>query len=171
MFRNQGNGSFADVTEALGVGDPAWSSSAAWLDFDHDGDLDLFVGNYLDWRPGTHQFCSIDGENRAYCNPRAYPGSPPTLYRNDGTRFTDVSVAVGMPASRGKTLGVVAVDVDGDTWVDLVVANDTEPDWLLHNLNGTFEEVGMIAGMAVDAAGLSRAGMGIDVADYGTTGA
>jgi hypothetical protein len=167
LFRNEG-GRFVDVTERAGVGHPGWSTCAAWIDYDRDGDLDLYVCNYLRWSPGIHLYCSIDGTSRSYCNPKAFEGEPSVLYRNDGDgRFTDVTREAGVWAAGGKSLGVVVADFNGDGWPDLAVANDTEPNYLFENQHdGTFREVGMVAGMAVDSAGMARAGMGIDTADY-----
>jgi len=171
LFRNDGSGRFEEIGAAAGVDHPGWGTCAAWFDYDHDGDLDLYACNYLRWTPDDDFECTIDGETRAYCEPRAFEGEPSVLYRNDGGRFTDVTAEAGVFVAGGKSLGVTTADFNRDGWPDLAVANDTEPNFLFENRqDGTFEEVGLLSGMAVDAAGVARAGMGIDVADYRNDG-
>ncbi len=172
LFRGQGDGSFVDVTTEAGVGDDRFSTSALWFDYDNDGALDLFVGNYVDWNIDNDLFCSLDGERKSYCTPESYSGQRPTLYRNrgDGT-FADVTATVGLDDPSLKALGVTMFDHDTDGWMDLFVANDTEPDRLYHNQqNGTFEDIGVIAGVAFSETGVARAGMGVDAADYDRSG-
>ena len=171
LFRNTG-GKFTDVTARAGVGDPGFSTAAAWFDFDNDGKLDLFVGNYVEWTPQTDQHCSLDGKNKSYCTPQAYKGQPPSLYRNRGNgTFENVTAQSGVDASTGKTLGVALLDYDDDGWLDLFVANDTEPNNLFrNNRNGTFTDNGVVAGVAFSEAGTARAGMGVDAADYDGSG-
>ena len=172
LFRGQGDGSFVDVTTEAGVGDDRFSTSALWFDYDNDGALDLFVGNYVDWNIDNDLFCSLDGERKSYCTPESYSGQRPTLYRNrgDGT-FADVTATVGLDDPSLKALGVTMFDHDTDGWIDLFVANDTEPDRLYHNQqNGTFEDIGVIAGVAFSETGVARAGMGVDAADYDRSG-
>ncbi len=176
LFRNQ-RGRFHEVTDASGVaGNPrAWSSSAAFMDYDNDGDLDLFVGNYVQW--SREADLEIDfrltGLGRAYGAPNHFIGTNSILYRNEGNgRFSDVSRRAGIvvedPGSGlpvGKALGVVPADYDRDGWIDLLVANDTTRNFLFHNLgNGVFEEVGMFEGVAFDRDGKATSGMGIDAA-------
>ena len=130
--------SFTDVTAEAGVGDPGYSSSAAFFDFDRDGDLDLYVCNYLDWSLRTEHPCLGFNGMRGYCSPAEYPPQSDTLYRNDGrgdglVTFTDVSERAGMRAVAGPGLGVVTADFDGDGWVDVFVANDQMPNHLWIN--------------------------------------
>ena len=172
LFRNLGNGKFQDVTGRAGVGDPGFSTAAAWFDFDHDGKLDLFVGNYVEWSPETDQNCTLDGKNKSYCTPQTYKGQSPTLYRNRGNgTFENVTARAGMNDPAGKTLGVALLDYDDDGWIDLFVANDTEPNKLYrNNHNGTFTDNAVVAGVAFSEAGTARAGMGVDAADYDGSG-
>ncbi|HEX6284761.1 MAG TPA: VCBS repeat-containing protein, partial [Pyrinomonadaceae bacterium] len=175
LFRNLGNGKFADVTARAGVGDPGFSTAAAFLDYDNDGKLDLFVGNYVEWSTQTDQFCTLDGKNKSYCTPQTYKGQSPTLYRNRGNgTFENVTERAGLtnPAEPpDKTLGVALLDYDDDGWMDLFIANDTEPNKLYrNNRNGTFTDNGVIAGVAFSQAGTARAGMGVDAGDYDGSG-
>ena len=172
LFKGRGDGTFEDVTAAAGVGDERFSTSALWLDYDADGALDIFVANYVQWTPETDLFCTLDGEAKSYCTPESYSGQRPTLYRNrgDGT-FEDVTAAAGLDVPSSKGLGVAMLDFDGDGWLDLFVANDTEPDQLFRNRgDGTFEDVGLVAGVAFSEGGVARAGMGVDAADYDGSG-
>jgi len=172
LFRNLGGGKFIDMTRATGVGDPGFSTSAAWFDYDNDGRLDLFVGNYVEWSPQTDQSCTLDGKNKSYCTPQTYKGQSPTLYHNRGNgSFENVTARAGLDKSPGKTLGVALLDYDDDGWMDLFVANDTEPNQLYrNNHNGTFTDNAVIAGVAFSEAGTARAGMGVDAADYDGSG-
>ena len=172
MFQNTGDGSFVDVTEVSGMGHPGWSTSAAWLDYDLDGDLDVYVANYVKWTPGNDIWCSLDGINKSYCTPESYEGEPSVLYRNEGDgTFADVSVEARVFVPGGKSLGVTVADFNADGRPDFAVANDTEPNFLFENAgDGTFTEVGLLSGMAFDATGRARAGMGIDTADLTNTG-
>ncbi len=172
LFRNLGNGRFVDVTAKAGVGDPGFSTSAAWFDYDHDGKLDLFIGNYVDWSVETDQFCTLDGQNKSYCTPQSYKGQSATLYRNRGNgTFENVTERAALKNPAGKTLGVALLDFDTDGWLDLFVANDTEPNKLYrNNHNGTFTDHAVIAGVAFSEAGTARAGMGVDAADYDGSG-
>jgi enediyne biosynthesis protein E4 len=172
LFHNRGDGTFEDVSVHAGVADPGFGSSATFLDYDHDGRLDLFVCNYVEWTPATDIFCTLDGVDKSYCTPESYKGSADRLYHNrgDGT-FEDATVASGIFRPDGKSLGVVALDYDGDGWTDLAVANDTQPNLLYHNRHdGTFEEVGKNAGIAYSEDGKARGAMGIDAADYDGSG-
>ena len=172
LFRNLGNGKFQDVSARTGVGDPGFSTAAAWFDFDNDGKLDLYVGNYVEWSPETDQNCTLDGKNKSYCTPQTYKGQSPTLYRNRGNgTFENVTARAGLNDPAGKTLGVALLDYDDDGWVDLFVANDTEPNKLYrNNHNGTFTDNAVVAGVAFSEAGTARAGMGVDAADYDGSG-
>lgn len=179
LFRNDG-GKFIDVTDAANVaGIPEqWSTSCGWFDYDNDGDLDLFVCNYVFWTREfdlAQNFKLLGTELRAYGRPQNFPGTFPYLYRNDGKgQFTEVAkeaglhvrnAATGVPV--GKSLGVTFADFDNDGWLDVVVANDTVQNFLFHNRqNGTFAEVGREVGVAFDERGNARGAMGIDTAHF-----
>jgi hypothetical protein len=172
LFRNLGGGKFADVTARAGVANGGFSTSAVFFDYDEDGKLDLFVANYVEWSIDKDLFCTLDGTHKSYCTPESYKGQSPALYRNcgDGT-FEDVTAKAGLQNASSKALGVTLLDYDGDGWLDLFVANDTQPNKLYRNKgNGTFAEVGMAAGVAFNEAGVARAGMGADAADYDGSG-
>jgi hypothetical protein len=173
LFRNDGRGRFLDVTAAAGLGSRrAFSTSALWFDYDRDGHLDLFVCNYVRWSPEQDVHCSLDGKNKSYCTPEAYRGSTCWLFRNkgDGT-FEDVTAKSGIFDASSKSLGVAMLDVDGNGWPDLFVANDTQPNKLYRNNgNGTFTESAVPLGVAFSEDGRARAGMGVDTGDYKRTG-
>ena len=172
LLRNNG-GVFEDVTVEAGLSGPnEWSTSAIFFDANNDGFLDLFVGNYVNWSPEKDLFCSLDGEQKAYCTPQLYEGVPGRFYLNNGDgTFADQSVAAGFSNGGGKNLGVSSFDFNRDNWIDLVVANDTDPDQLFQNNgDGTFEEIGVISGIAFDERGRARAGMGIDTGVVDSSG-
>jgi hypothetical protein len=172
LFRNLGGGKFADVTAKAGVGNGGFSTSAVFFDYDKDGRLDLFVANYVEWSIAKDLFCTLDGTRKSYCTPESYKGQSPALYRNrgDGT-FEDVTAKAGLQNPSSKALGTTLIDYDGDGWMDLFVANDTQPNKLYRNKgNGSFAELGMAAGVAFNEAGVARAGMGVDAADYDGSG-
>ncbi|HKN48294.1 MAG TPA: VCBS repeat-containing protein, partial [Candidatus Polarisedimenticolia bacterium] len=173
LYRNNRNGTFTDVTRQAGVGNPLWSTSAAFGDADGDGFLDLYVANYVDFRMDNNVYC---GENRpgyrTVCHPKNFDSQPDALYRNrgDGT-FEDVSARAGIFDRTGKGLGVVWGDYDGDGDEDIYVANDDTPNFLFRNRgDGTFDEVGEQAGVALSEDGVPQAGMGTDMADYDNDG-
>lgn len=174
LYRNNGNGTFTDVTTHAGLGNSGrWASSAAWFDYDNDGQLDLIIANYVDWSPERNFYCGDRGPGmRSYCHPDDYHGQPPTLYHNNGDgTFTDVSQSSGVGLKGGNGLGVVTFDYDNDGWQDIFIANDHMPNFLFHNnRDGTFREVGYAAGVAVSADGQFEAGMGTDAADLTNTG-
>jgi hypothetical protein len=172
LLRNDGNGKFTDVTSAAGVGHDGFGASATWLDYDGDSDLDLFLLNYVQWSRETDIYCSLDGKTKSYCTPESYEGASPVLYRNDGKgKFTDVSREAGLHNPRGKGLGVAVFDFDEDGRLDLAVANDTQPNNLYkNNGNGTFTDVGVLAGIAFSESGVARGAMGIDAGDYDGSG-
>ncbi len=169
LYHNNGNGTFTDVSARAGIENRGrWASSAAWFDYDNDGRLDLIIANYVDWTPENNFYCGDRGPAlRSYCHPDVYKGTPPTLYHNNGDgTFTDVSSTSGIGTKPGNGLGVVTLDYDGDGWQDIFIANDSMPNFLFHNKrDGTFEEVGYLAGVAVSGDGQAEAGMGVDAAD------
>jgi hypothetical protein len=172
LYHNNGDGTFTDVTTRAGVKNSGrWASSAAWFDYDNDGRLDLIIANYVDWSPERNFYCGDRGPGmRSYCHPDDFHGEPPSLYHNNGDgTFTDVSKASSIGTKGGNGLGVVTFDYDNDGWQDIFIANDHMPNFLFHNnRDGTFREVGYLAGVAVSAEGQFEAGMGTDAAD--TTG-
>lgn len=163
---------FRDVTARAGVNSPGWATSATWVDYDRDGLLDLFVCHYVQWTPQTDRFFSLDGIHRSYSTPEQYPGETCRLYHNEGGgKFVDVTRSSGIYSTRSKALGVVICDFDQDGWPDLVVANDTEPNFLFHNQgDGTFKEVALATGIAMSESGKAKAGMGVDVGDERNNG-
>jgi hypothetical protein len=173
LFRNTGQGRFVDATRGSGLDRlQAFSTSALWVDYDRDGLLDLFVCNYVRWSPEHDVYCSLDGKQKSYCTPEAYRGETCWLFRNLGKgRFEDVTATCGIFDSSSKALGVAMVDVDGDGWPDLFVANDTQPNKLYRNLrNGRFRDTALEAGVALSVDGKARAGMGVDAADFDGSG-
>ena len=171
LYHNNGDGTFTDVTEKAGVSGSGWSTSAAWIDLDGDGLLDLVVLRYVQW-DFDDLWCGEHKEGyRAYCHPDFFKPIAPLVYHNDGHgHFSEVSEKVGI-AKPGKGLGIALADYDRDGRTDVFVANDSMPEFLYHNKGvGTFEEVGLISGVALDGEGHSYAGMGVDFADYNNDG-
>ncbi len=173
LFHNNGNGTFTDLTQKAGLSGPReLSTSAAWVDFDKDGRLDLVVGNYVQWTQETDLYCTLDGKSKSYCTPESYKGTAARLWHNrgDGT-FEDVTQKAGLGDPTSKTMGIAVLDYDNDGWPDLLFSNDTQPNKLYRNNgNGTFSEKGVIAGIAFSEDGVARAGMGVDAADYDHSG-
>ena len=167
LYRNNGDGTFSDVTGRAGVAGAEWSTGAAFFDYDRDGAADLYVVNYLDATFERNPPCEMKGI-RAYCHPRHFAGVADRLYRNLGDgRFRDVSRSSGILNPEGKGLGVVAADFDGDGWVDLYVANDSVRNVLLRNKgDGTFSDVTLLSGTGYNSQAQAEAGMGVDAADY-----
>jgi hypothetical protein len=171
LYHNNGDGTFSDVTAKSGTGGSGWSTSAAWVDLDNDGLLDLVVLRYVQWDfddlwCGEHR----DGY-RAYCHPDVFEPITPLVYHNDGNgHFTEVSAKIGLDRP-GKGLGIAIGDFDRDGKIDVAIANDSMLEYLYRNKgNGTFEEVGLTAEIAVDGDGRTYAGMGIDFQDYDNDG-
>ena len=166
LYRNDGDGTFTDVTSHAGVGDGNWSVSASFGDFDRDGHIDLYVTNYLDYQLETAHACFLQGVH-IYCGPHEYPGARDTLYRNNGDgTFTDVTTRVGVH-NTGKGLGVLFTDYNNDGYPDIFVANDAVPDFLYrNNKDGTFTDVAVPAGVAYNSEGRATASMGIASGDY-----
>jgi hypothetical protein len=172
LFRNLGGGKFKDVSAGAGVAHEGFSTSAMWFDYDRDGQLDLFVTDYVEWTAAADLFCSLDGKSKSYCTPESYKGRSPTLYHNRGNgTFEDVTKKAGLLDPASKALGIALIDVDEDGWPDIFVANDTQPNRLYRNhRDGTFQDMGMTAGVAFNEAGVARAGMGVDAADIDGSG-
>ncbi|MBX6316097.1 MAG: CRTAC1 family protein, partial [Isosphaeraceae bacterium] len=167
LYRNRGDGTFEDVTTAAGLGGPRdWPTSAAFADFDHDGDLDLYVCHYAVWDVHHPRLCQRPDGTPSYCPPRAVEPTQDRLFRNDGGRFVDVTAGSAIAGEAGRGLGVVAADLDGDGRIDFFVANDSSANYLfLNHGGGRFEEVGHEAGVACGAEGGYQAGMGVACGD------
>jgi enediyne biosynthesis protein E4 len=172
LYRNLGNGTFEDVSVRSGIADKgSWSVSAGWFDFDNDGQLDLFIVNYVEWTPEKDPPCTTGGV-RTYCHPRHYKGLPNQLYRNNGDgTFTDVSRASGIADHIGKGMGLAFLDFNEDGRLDVFVANDTVPNFLFRNEGmGRFREVGLQAGVAFNDDGRALSTMGADARDINNDG-
>jgi len=173
LFRNTGKGTFVDVTKAAGfMGLNEFSTSAAWVDYDRDGKLDLVVGNYVQWTAKTDIYCTLDGTKKSYCTPEAYKGASVRLWHNLGNgHFEDATAKAGLFDTTSKSLGIAISDVNTDGWPDIIIANDTQPNKLyVNDGHGKFEESAVGAGIAFSEDGVARAGMGIDAADYDRSG-
>jgi enediyne biosynthesis protein E4 len=177
LYRNNGDGTFTEVTKEAGLANPdpdfgtLWGVAAAFFDYDKDGWLDLWVSNYCVWDPKIEPICGPAG-SPDYCHPQHYAGQPNSLFRNNGDgTFTDVSWKAGIRPHIGKGMGLGPVDFDDDGWIDMFVANDTEPAFLFHNQgDGTFREIGFEAGVAYTYSGAVVSGMGIDAKDTDNDG-
>ena len=173
LFHNNGNGTFTDVTKAAGMWGPSeFSTSAAWVDYDRDGKLDLVIANYVQWSEQGDLYCTLDGAHKSYCTPESYKGTSVRLWHNLGSgKFEDATQKAGLGDPTSKSLGIAVLDYNGDGWPDLVIANDTQPNKLyLNKKDGTFEERGVAAGIGFSEDGIARAGMGVDAADYDRSG-
>jgi enediyne biosynthesis protein E4 len=178
LYHNNGDGTFSDVTERAGVGamtaagKKPWSVSAAWIDYDNDGLLDLFVNSYLDWSPENSRVCGPAGR-RLSCHPSLYAGQPSFLYHNNGDgTFTDVSGPMGIAEHIGKGMGIAIADYNNDGWMDIFVGNDTMPNFLFRNRGGGrgFDEVGVESFVAFNDDGLAISNMGVDFRDWNNDG-
>jgi hypothetical protein len=177
LLHNNGDGTFRDVTEAAGLSRPdpkygtLWAVAAAFMDYDRDGLLDLFVSNYCVWDPATEPACG-EPAARDYCHPRQYAGLPNSLFRNNGDgSFQDVSEAAGIRAHIGKGMGLGVADFDDDGWLDVFVSNDTLPSFLFMNdRDGTFTESGFERAVALTERAEAVSGMGADARDVDNDG-
>ncbi|MEO8126707.1 MAG: CRTAC1 family protein [Bryobacteraceae bacterium] len=173
LYRNNGNGTFTDVTAKAGVATPGWTTSAVWFDFDGDGLLDLFVCSFVQYRRESQSLCiESRGGKPGYCVPRMFPPTASFLYKNNGDgTFRDVTKAMRLDTKLGKALGVVATDVNNDGRLDLFVSNDTKENFLLANRGASgWEDVGFGAMVALSPDGWPRSGMGVDSADIDGNG-
>ena len=171
LYRNNGDGTFTDVTDHAGVGGSRWSLGCAFADCDNDGFVDLYVTNYIDFNFEVHTDCTQKGV-AAYCPPESFEGSPDTLYRNNGDgTFADVTASAGVYTKDGKGMGVVFGDYDNDGDVDCYVGNDAGENFLYQNRgDGTFTNVGWMAGVEADENGNVQGTMGVDFGDYDNDG-
>jgi hypothetical protein len=173
LYRNNGNGTFTDVTARAGVAGGGWSASAGFVDYDNDGHLDLFVTRYLEWSFQQNRYCGEKKPGyRAYCHPDNFEGVANILFRNNGDgTFAEVSAKTGIAAAVGKGLGLAFADYDDDGWIDVYVANDSVPCFLFRNTGkGGFVEEALLAGVALNEDGKTFAGMGVDFGDYDNDG-
>jgi len=173
LYHNRGDGHFDDVTEKAGIKSDKWAVAAGWFDYNNDGLLDLFVVNYASWSPSYNRFCGDPARNlRVYCHPKYFEGLTNTLYRNrgDGT-FEDVSERAGITKHSGRGMSLAFADYDNDGFMDIFVTNDNQENFLFHNRgDGTFEEVGVLAGVALLNSGKPVSSMGTDFRDYDNDG-
>jgi hypothetical protein len=177
LYHNNKDGTFTDVTARAGVkgvlpdGRKPWSVSAAWVDYDNDGHLDLFVSNYMKWTPENSKICGPP-EKRISCSPTLYEGEANMLFHNNGDgTFTDVSASTGIANQIGKGMGVAIADYDEDGWTDIFVANDKERNFLFRNRHGKgFDEVGVESFTAYTDNGIPVSSMGVDFRDVDNSG-
>ncbi|MDE0554145.1 MAG: CRTAC1 family protein [Candidatus Poribacteria bacterium] len=172
LYQNNGDGTFSDITTQAGVGNQNWGTSCAFADIDNDGDLDLYIANYAVYTPENDIRCEERGVH-VYCGPHAYPAVHDTFYKNNGDgTFTDASnlyQPLNLHPQHG--LGVTFGDYDTDGDIDLVVANDQDPNFLFQNNgNGNFLELALISGVCYNDMGKEEAGMGTDFGDYDNDG-
>jgi len=169
LYHNNHDRTFTDVSAKSGITTHSWTTSAVWFDYDNDGRLDLFLCSFVDYGLSRHIFCGDNKLGRAYyCIPRVFNPTPSYLFHNNGDgTFTDVSKPSGIAKALGKSLGVVATDINNDGLMDLFVANDTVQNFLFVNRgDGKFEEAGLMAEVAYSEDGRPRSGMGVDSADF-----
>ncbi len=176
FYHNDGDGVFTDVTDKAGVGamefGAAFHAGATFFDYDRDGRIDLYVGSYVNFGPGSRRTCTIGNGVPTSCPPSVYSGTPAALYHNNGDgAFTNVTKAAKIYQPKGKNLSVGAADYDNDGWPDLFVANDGVELYLYHNnKNGTFTDAAMTTGVALTAEGATMAAMCISHGDYDNNG-
>src|SRR5712691_10837523 len=173
MLRNNGDGTFTDVTRQTGADDGGdWGVSASFVDYDRDGWLDLFVGNYLIYSLDADARCLSPSGQRDYCPPASYRARPSRLYHNRGNgTFEDVTARALVGGAYGPALGVATADFNGDGWIDLYVANDGQPNQLwINQRNGTFKDTAFVSGSAVNSTGNATASMGVDAGDFDNDG-
>ena len=166
LYRNNGDGTFTDVTDSAGLRIDGWTTGACWFDYDNDGRLDLFVCSYLDY--SSRRVCHNPDLNRNYfCDPRRFPATASFLFHNNGNgTFTEVGRGTEFAAAKGKGLGVVATDINNDNLLDLFIGNDTTQNHLFVNRGaGKWEEIGLAAEVGFSDSGQARSGMGVDAAD------
>ena len=177
LYRNKGDGAFVEVTERAGVsgrdgnGKKPWSVAAAWVDYDNDGLLDLFVVNYLDWSLEKSQVCGSK-DKRLSCSPKLYTGTSNFLFHNNGDgTFREVSTSMGIGSHVGKGMSAAVADYDDDGFMDIFVANDNERNFLFHNIKGkSFVEVGVETAVAYNEDGLPVSSMGVEFRDLNNDG-
>ena len=150
LFHNNGNGTFTDVTKIAGLLGPSeFSTSAAWVDYDRDGKLDLVVANYVQWTEQTDLYCTLDGAHKSYCTPESYKGTSVRLWHNlGGGKFEDATQKAGLGDPTSKSLGIAILDYNADGWPDILIANDTQPNKLyLNKKDRAFDVSGVAAGI------------------------
>lgn len=177
LFRNNGDGTFDERAASAGTADGRWGTNCAFGDYDRDGDVDLYVANYVAFDknaipPRGAEHCVYMGTLKVFCGPRGLTGEADVLYSNNGDgTFTDVTVKAGIKDPDYYGFGVVSSDLDNDGWLDIYVANDSVPNLLFrNNRDGTFEEMGLVSGTALNLFGQAQAGMGVAVGDYDGNG-
>ncbi len=180
LYKNNGDGTFTDITEKAGLlhEGKRWGAGCTWVDYDRDGKLDLFVSNYLEFepakipKPGESSFCNWKGIP-VNCGPKGLPPGNVVLYHNNGNgTFTDISEKSGVYKCKGSyCMTAVAADFDNDGWPDIYVACDSTPSFMLkNNHNGTFTDIGLESGVALNEDGMEQAGMGLGIGDYNLDG-
>lgn len=172
MYLNKGDGTFVDVTRNSNSDDPRWSTSASFVDYDRDGWLDLMIVNYAEFSITNNPNCYASTTARDYCTPRVFRAPGNRLFRNLGNgKFADVTSASGVDKEFGHGLGVISADFNDDSWPDIYVANDGDPNQLwMNQKNGTFKNEALLAGAAVNRDGKAEAGMGVDAGDFDASG-
>ena len=173
LYRNNRDGTFTNVTKQAGIEISGWTTSAVWFDFDNDGRLDLFVCSFVRYLPEDRRSCGGNEKGQKYyCIPRAFHPTVSYLFRNNGDgTFTEVGHGTVIGKTLGKSLGVVATDINNDGWMDLFVANDTEPNFLFLNRGANqWEEIGVSAEVSYGENGQARSGMGVDSGDFDNDG-